>query len=95
MRMLAGLAALTNRMVFENQAKIPGIFVTARLLARCKPLRFDNAKIKRMLGWSPRYSLNAAMDRTFAATNSAEPAGESSAKPQAAKESPVILKGVA
>jgi 2-alkyl-3-oxoalkanoate reductase len=95
MRMLAGFAALTNRMVFENQAKIPGIFVTARLLARCKPLRFDNSKVKRVLGWSPRYSLNQAVDRTFAATSSAPPPGDLSAKPQAAKESPVILKGVA
>jgi 2-alkyl-3-oxoalkanoate reductase len=95
MQALAGLAALTNRMVFENQAKIPGIFVRARLLARCKPLRFDNGKIKRVLGWLPKYSLNQATDRTFAPTSSARPSSESSAKPQAAKESPVIVEGVA
>lgn len=66
MRSLAGLAVLTNKLLLGNRAKIPGIFVPARLHARCKPLRFDNRKIKQVLGWTPRYSLAQALDRSFA-----------------------------
>ena len=74
MRSLAGLAALTNKLLLGGRAKIPGIFVPARLHARCKPLRFDNRKIKQVLGWSPRYSLAQALDRSFRRTT-AQPAG--------------------
>ena len=56
----------------------PGIFIPCRLAARCKPLRFSNHRIKEVLGWKPRYSLNEALDRSFAA--------EKAAKAQAARE---------
>jgi nucleoside-diphosphate-sugar epimerase len=67
MRSLAAMAVLTNRLLLRGRAKIPGIFVPARLHARCKPLRFDNALAKRALGWSPRYPLEDSLDRSFAA----------------------------
>jgi nucleoside-diphosphate-sugar epimerase len=82
MRSLAGLATLTNKLLLGGRAKVPGIFIPARLHARCKPLRFDNSRIKRTLGWSPRYSLEEALDRSFAAGPSSD--GVESAAPSAA-----------
>ena len=71
MRFLAGAATVTNRVCFGNRAKVPGLFVPARLHARCKPLRYSNRRIKDVLGWAPRYSLEEAMAR---ATGAATPA---------------------
>ena len=87
MRSLAGLAVLTNKLLLGGKAKIPGIFVPARLHARCKPLRFSNARIKNVLGWKPRYTLIESLDRSFnpeTARNSA-----------AGGESHAALKGAA
>lgn len=64
MQLLAGLAVTTNKLLFGSRAKIPGIFVPARLEARCRPLRFTNQKIKQVLGWSPRFGLNEALERS-------------------------------
>ena len=50
------------------QAKIPGLFVPARLHARCKPLRYSNQRIKQVLGWTPRYSLIEALERSIGKT---------------------------
>jgi 2-alkyl-3-oxoalkanoate reductase len=72
MRGLAGLATLTNKLLLGGRAKVPGIFIPCRLAARCKPLRFSNRRIKEVLGWKPRYSLNEALDRSFAAENAAK-----------------------
>ena len=64
MRLLAGIAKMTNTLLLGGRAKIPGIFVPARLEARFRPLRFSNAKIKALLGWSPKYSLVEALQRS-------------------------------
>ncbi|HEX4796930.1 MAG TPA: NAD-dependent epimerase/dehydratase family protein [Humisphaera sp.] len=61
---LAGMGVVTNRLLFRGRAKIPGIFVPARLAARCKPLRFSNQKIKQVLGWKSRYAMGEALDRS-------------------------------
>jgi nucleoside-diphosphate-sugar epimerase len=63
MRFLAHSAKLTNKYLFGNRAKIPGILVPAKLHARIKPLRYGTATLKSMLGWQPRYSLETALDR--------------------------------
>ena len=65
MRALAALAWLVNKFLLGGRAKLPGILIPARLHARFKPLRFNNAKIKRTLGWTPRYDLKQALDRSF------------------------------
>jgi nucleoside-diphosphate-sugar epimerase len=65
MRLIAGMAVTLNRVLLANQAKIPGLFIPARLYARCRPLKFTNAKIKSALGWRPRYSLAESLDRSF------------------------------
>ncbi len=65
MRLVAGTAAWTNRVFFKNRAKIPGLFSPSKMHARLKPMHFTNAKIKRVLGWKPKYGLNAAFDRSL------------------------------
>jgi nucleoside-diphosphate-sugar epimerase len=64
MQFLAGMAVITNKLLCGGRAKIPGIFIPARLDARIKPLRFSNHRIKEVLGWSPRYGLHEALDRS-------------------------------
>lgn len=62
-RSLARLTWLTNRIVFGGRARVPGLFVPALLHARCKPLRYTNAKAKSVLGWRPRYSWREGLER--------------------------------
>ena len=64
MNFIAATAWQVNRRLLRGQAKVPGLFVPARLHARCKPVRFSNQRIKRLLGWTPRYSLLEALDRS-------------------------------
>ena len=65
MRLFAGLAWFTNRLLLGGRAKTPGIVVPARLHARCKPMRYTNQRIKDSLGWKPQYKLSEALDRSF------------------------------
>jgi 2-alkyl-3-oxoalkanoate reductase len=67
MRLLAGSIDVFNRTFLGGRAKVPSIFVPARLHARCKPLRYDNSAMKNILGYQPRYALAQALDRTFGA----------------------------
>jgi 2-alkyl-3-oxoalkanoate reductase len=83
MRLLAGLAVTTNKMLFGGRAKIPGIFVPAKLEARCRPLRFSNAKIKQVLGWSPKYGLMEALQRSTADSPAAAQVNRQSMAPRA------------
>lgn len=63
--------AVLNRTLLSGRAKFPGIAVPDRLYARFKPLRYTNAKAKRLLGWTPRYGLIEAIERSLAAESSA------------------------
>jgi nucleoside-diphosphate-sugar epimerase len=65
MRVMAGLADLTNKLLFKGRAKLPGLFIRARLDARCKPLRFTNQHLKQATGWKPKYSWREALDRSM------------------------------
>lgn len=62
----ADLLKFGNERLLGGRAKFPGIAVPDRLEARFKPLRYSNAKAKRLLGWQPRYSLVDAIDRSAA-----------------------------
>jgi nucleoside-diphosphate-sugar epimerase len=62
-RLVARLAWFVNRVVFGYRAAMPDILVPARLHPRFKPLRYSNRRAKAVLGWSPRFPLEAAMDR--------------------------------
>ena len=68
MRGLAGMASLTNRIAFGGRAKVPSIFRSAALHARCKPLKYDNTRVKEVLGWQPRYTLEQALERSLSET---------------------------
>jgi nucleoside-diphosphate-sugar epimerase len=68
LRTVARAGWLWNRFVLGGKAKVPGLLVPARLHARCKPLRYRNAKAKSVLGWTPRYTLEQAVDRSLAST---------------------------
>ncbi|MCL4691936.1 MAG: NAD-dependent epimerase/dehydratase family protein [Candidatus Hydrogenedentes bacterium] len=65
MRAICRMAWIANRMFFKGDGKLPSILVPARMHARCKPLRYSNARLRKTLGWSPRYSLRDALDRSF------------------------------
>src|SRR5688572_20595531 len=65
MGLLARSAWLTNSLLLGGRAKLPGILIPCRLAARLKPLRFSNARVKRVLGWQPRYNLETAVKRSL------------------------------
>ena len=81
-RATAGLAWLTNNLLLRNRARLPGILVPCRVHARFKPLKYTNRKIKEVLGWTPRYSLVEAIDRSMGRARIRE--GEVPAEPQPA-----------
>ncbi|MEM7272680.1 MAG: NAD(P)-dependent oxidoreductase [Actinomycetota bacterium] len=66
-RTAAGALKAGNQALLGGRAKFPGIAVPDRLHARFKPLRYTNAKAKRLLGWQPRYGLAEAIRRSAAA----------------------------
>jgi nucleoside-diphosphate-sugar epimerase len=65
MRLLARTLSTSNKLLFRGRVKLPGLFIPARLHARFKPLQFDNRRAKQVLNWTPRYSLDAALDRIY------------------------------
>ena len=76
-RATARLAALTNRLLLGNKARLPGIFVPCRVHARFKPLKYTNRKIKQVLGWTPKYSLVQAIDKSLGRTVASTPSDHS------------------
>lgn len=65
--------AMVNRRVLGGRAKFPGIAVPARLNARFKPLRYTNRKARELLGWTPRYGLVEAIERSVATEEGRDP----------------------
>lgn len=57
-----------NQLIFREQLKLPEVLIPSRLHARFKPLRYSNSKAKQLLNWSPRYSLQEALQRSTAYT---------------------------
>lgn len=62
-RGVSGALAFANRHAVGGRAKFPGIAVPAKLDAQFRPLRYSNERAKRVLGWQPRYTLDAALAR--------------------------------
>lgn len=58
------LIGRANDLAVGGRAKFPGILVSERVHARFKPLTYTNVKAKRLLGWTPRYSLSEAISRS-------------------------------
>ncbi len=64
MQAAADLLDKGNDIIVGGRAKFPGFIVPDRLHARFKPLRFTNAKAKRIMGWWPHYSTAEAFERS-------------------------------
>ncbi|MCC6486629.1 MAG: NAD(P)-dependent oxidoreductase [Candidatus Hydrogenedentes bacterium] len=64
MRLVCRCAWISNQLFFDGEGKLPSVLVPARMHARCKPLRYTNKRLRKTLGWSPRYSLEEALDRS-------------------------------
>ena len=62
-QLLSNLAWQTNK-ALSGTLKLPGLLIPARLQARFKPLNYSNQQAKQVLGWSPDYSLEQALDRS-------------------------------
>lgn len=62
-RLFARIAWLTNNFLFKGEAKLPQILTPMHVHARFKPFRYSNNKLKNIIGWMPRYSLQQALDR--------------------------------
>ncbi|HLL89314.1 MAG TPA: glycosyltransferase, partial [Tepidisphaeraceae bacterium] len=67
LRFIAWSAWTFNGVFLKRRAKIPGLFVPARLHARLKPLKYTNKRVKDVLGWTPKYSIEQGIDRSLAA----------------------------
>jgi 2-alkyl-3-oxoalkanoate reductase len=63
MRSIAWTMWKYNKVALKGQAKLPGIFNPVILDARFKHFHFTNARAKEMLNWTPKYSLDTALDR--------------------------------
>jgi nucleoside-diphosphate-sugar epimerase len=55
-----------NELLFGGRLRLPWIANPAKLETQLKPLSFSHARITRVLGWEPRYSLCEALDRCAA-----------------------------
>ncbi len=64
MQAAARVGAVINRSLFDGKAKLPSIALPDQVDARFKPFVYSNEKAKRLLGWSPRYSLDEALSRS-------------------------------
>lgn len=65
MRTIGNLAWAVNQGLLGGKAKLPGVLVPAKLHARFKSLKYSNQKLKQCLGWTPKYSVEAAIARSL------------------------------
>jgi nucleoside-diphosphate-sugar epimerase len=65
------LARWTSRRLFRGKGKLPSLLVPCRFEARFKPLRFDNRKLREVLGWSPPLAHAERLRKTYGPATSA------------------------
>ncbi|MEL7207393.1 MAG: NAD-dependent epimerase/dehydratase family protein [Actinomycetota bacterium] len=63
LRLAAAVLDQANQTLVGGRAKFPGIVRPDELHGRFKPLRYSNAKAKRLLDWQPRHGLAEAVAR--------------------------------
>jgi UDP-glucose 4-epimerase len=51
--------------VFRSATKVPSILMPNRFESRLKPLRFDDRRLREVLGWSPPLDHAACLERTY------------------------------
>lgn len=61
----ANLAWFVNKRLLKGQARLPGILIPAQLQARFRPLQFSNTRARELLDWTPRYSFEDALKRSY------------------------------
>ncbi len=64
MRAAASAVDAVNKQFFDGRAKVPSIGMPDQIDARFKPFVYRNDKAKRLLGWTPRHDLTAALQRS-------------------------------
>ena len=62
-RLVDNTLAALNKRFYDGKAKLPAFAMPAKMESQYRPLRYTNAKAKRVLGWTPRYSLDDALRR--------------------------------
>jgi nucleoside-diphosphate-sugar epimerase len=55
-----------NRTIARRRLPLPGLLQPTSIAARCKPLRYSNARAKALLSWAPHWSFHEALDRSRA-----------------------------
>lgn len=58
---------LADRTVFRRAKKVPGLLIPNRFDSRLKPLYFDNARLRKVLGWAPPLTYRQCLEKTYAA----------------------------
>jgi nucleoside-diphosphate-sugar epimerase len=61
----ARLARRTSRAAFGEDGRLPTILAPEHFEARFKPLTVSGERVRRVLGWSAPWTLDAAMERTY------------------------------
>ena len=51
--------------VFRRATKVPTILIPRRLESRLKPLRFENRRLREVLGWKPPFAYGECLSRTY------------------------------
>jgi UDP-glucose 4-epimerase len=59
------LVRLAFATVFRRATKVPSILIPQRFESRFKPLRFENRKLRRTLGWTPPFDYGQSLERTY------------------------------
>jgi nucleoside-diphosphate-sugar epimerase len=62
---LAQLAALVSQTLFGKRGKLPSLLTPRRFEAQFKPVRFDTAKLQRIMHWQPPQSFNESLEETY------------------------------
>lgn len=78
MQAIGNLAWFVNKGLLRGQARLPGLLVPAQLQARFRPLQYSNQAAKELLEWSPQYTFEEALERSYGSEDllAVEPASE-------------------
>jgi UDP-glucose 4-epimerase len=59
------MVRLASATVFRRATKVPSILIPERFESRLKPLRFENRRLREMLGWIPPFDYQQCLARTY------------------------------
>ena len=67
--------------IFRRATKVPSIFIPRRFESRLKPLRFENRRLRELLGWAPPLDYQECLARTYAPAAKPATAGRGGSRP--------------